>query len=170
MSSKNIWGWKSKPFIGVIGAQYPSPSLEKVAYAVGREIARKGAVLICGGLGGVMEAACKGAKEGGGFTVGVLPGENPAGANPYVDLPLLTGMGEARNLIIVNTAQALVACGGAEGTLSEIAFTLKRGKILVGIDTWKVVDPGGKNNYFPRFTNAADAVGYIFNRLGGMEC
>ncbi len=170
MSSKNIWDWKSKPVIGVIGSGYPSSAVMEIARSVGREIARAGAVLICGGLGGVMEAACRGAKEEGGFTVGVLPGESASEANSYVDFVLLTGMGEARNLIIVHTAHALVACGGAEGTLSEIAFALKRGKLLVGIDTWKVVDPGGKDDYFPCFLQASDAVGYVLDRLGGMIC
>jgi uncharacterized protein (TIGR00725 family) len=95
-------------------------------------------VLICGGLGGVMEAACRGAKQTGGTTVGILPGDDRSAANPYVDIVIPTGLGEARNAIVVRSADALIAIGGAYGTLSEIAFALKAGKRVVGLGTWEV--------------------------------
>jgi uncharacterized protein (TIGR00725 family) len=105
---------------------------------VGRGLAERGTVLVCGGLGGVMEAACRGAKEAGGTTVGILPGLDPADANPYVDVALATGLGEGRNLLVVRAADALIAIGGGHGTLSEIALALKAGKRVVGIGTWDI--------------------------------
>jgi uncharacterized protein (TIGR00725 family) len=105
---------------------------------VGREVARHGAVLVCGGLGGVMEAACRGAKEAGGTTFGILPGGDRSAANRFVDYALPTGLGEARNTLVVRCADALVAVGGAYGTLSEIAFALKAGKRVIGIGSWDI--------------------------------
>jgi uncharacterized protein (TIGR00725 family) len=95
-------------------------------------------VLVCGGLGGVMEAACRGAKESGGTTVGILPGTDRSAANPYVDVAVATGLGEARNALVVRAADALVAIGGGYGTLSEVALALKAGKRVVGLGTWDV--------------------------------
>jgi uncharacterized protein (TIGR00725 family) len=108
------------------------------AHAVGRTLAAQGAVLVCGGLGGVMEAACRGAKEAGGTTVGILPGTDRAAANPFVDVALPTGLGEGRNVLVVRAADALIAVGGGHGTLSEIAFALKTGKRVIGLGTWDV--------------------------------
>jgi uncharacterized protein (TIGR00725 family) len=105
---------------------------------VGRELGARGAVLVCGGLGGVMEAACRGAKEAGGTTVGILPGTDRAAANPYVDVAIPSGLGEARNALVARTADALVAVGGGYGTLSEIALALKAGKRVVGIGSWEI--------------------------------
>jgi uncharacterized protein (TIGR00725 family) len=109
-----------------------------VAEAVGRELASRGCVVVCGGLGGVMEAACRGAKQAGGTTVGILPGSDRRAANRWVDVALATGLGEARNALVVRAADALVAVGGGFGTLSEIALALKAGKRVVGLDTWRV--------------------------------
>jgi len=109
-----------------------------VAEAVGRELAAGGAVVVCGGLGGVMEAACRGAKEAGGHTVGILPGPDRAAANPFVDTAIPTGLGEARNALVVRAADALIAVGGGYGTLSEIALALKAGKRVVGLDSWDI--------------------------------
>jgi uncharacterized protein (TIGR00725 family) len=95
-------------------------------------------VLVCGGLGGVMEAACRGAKEAGGTTVGILPGSDRAAANRFVDVPIPTGLGEGRNVLVVRAADALIAVGGGHGTLSEIAFALKTGKRVIGLGTWDV--------------------------------
>src|SRR5512137_2804296 len=114
--------------VGVIGAGTADPDLEQRAEEVGRRIAGQGWLLVCGGLGGVMAAACRGAREAGGTTVGILPGSDPAAANPDVDIPVATGFGEGRNVIIVRTADLLIAVGGEYGTLSEIAFALKAGK------------------------------------------
>jgi uncharacterized protein (TIGR00725 family) len=108
------------------------------AEEVGRLVAEAGAVVVCGGLGGVMEAACRGAKRAGGTTVGILPGADRAAANRYVDVALPTGLGEARNALVVRAADVLVAVGGSHGTLSEIALALKAGKRVIGLDTWAI--------------------------------
>jgi uncharacterized protein (TIGR00725 family) len=105
---------------------------------VGRGLAARGAVVVCGGLGGVMEAACRGAKEAGGQTVGILPCTDRAAANPFVDTAVPTGLGEARNALVVRAADALIAVGGGYGTLSEIALALKAGKRVVGLDSWDI--------------------------------
>jgi uncharacterized protein (TIGR00725 family) len=124
------------PHIAVVGAGRASDVETRVAEGVGRALGEAGAVLVCGGLGGVMEAACRGAKAGGGTTVGILPGSDRADANAYVDVAIATGLGEARNALVVRAVDALVAVGGEYGTLSEIALALKAGKPVVGIGTW----------------------------------
>jgi uncharacterized protein (TIGR00725 family) len=108
------------------------------AESVGRELAARGTVVVCGGLGGAMEAACRGAKEAGGTTVGLLPGLDRRDANPYVDVAVPTGLGEARNALVVRAADALVAVGGGYGTLSEIGLALRTGKRVVGLGTWEI--------------------------------
>jgi uncharacterized protein (TIGR00725 family) len=105
---------------------------------VGALVARRGAVLVCGGLGGVMEAACRGAREEGGTAVGILPGLDRGAANAFVDVALASGLGEARNALVVRAADALIAIGGAYGTLSEIALALKGGKRVIGLGTWEI--------------------------------
>ena len=110
------------PLIAVVGGSNPSPETDRLAEAVGRCIASIGATLVCGGLGGVMASAGRGAKEAGGLTVGILPGYDPASANPFIDIPICTGMGHARNAIIAATASALIALEGSYGTLSEISL------------------------------------------------
>ena len=129
--------------IAVCGAGAGDASSYKQAYQVGRLLAQAGAVLLCGGLGGVMEAACQGAQEAGGFTVGILPGPNADAANPYVDLPIVTGMGQARNVVLVLSADAVIAIAGEAGTLSEIAVALKVGRPVVGLGTWRLVRSDG---------------------------
>ena len=119
------------PLIGVIGTGTGSQEIDVVAAEVGREIARHAAVLVCGGLGGVMTAAARGAKEVGGYTVGILPGADTREANPYIDFAIATNMGQARNAIIVQTADVLIAIAGSYGTLSEIALGLKAGKPVI---------------------------------------
>lgn len=121
------------PFIGVVGSAVCTPEVEELAAEVGREVARKGAVLVCGGLEGVMAAAARGAKEVGGITVGILPGPNTGDANEFIDFPIATNMGHARNAIIVHTADVLISVAGGYGTLSEIALALKSGKGVVGL-------------------------------------
>jgi uncharacterized protein (TIGR00725 family) len=105
---------------------------------VGRELGERGAIVVCGGLGGVMEAACRGAKASGATTIGILPGADRAAANEFVDVAVATGLGEARNALVVRAADALIAVGGAYGTLSEIALALKAGKRVVGIGSWDI--------------------------------
>ena len=132
----------SPPLIGVIGSSEANAEETSAAEAVGRALAKAGAWLICGGRGGIMEAACRGAKSADGLTIGILSGIDPAQANRYVDIPIVTGLGEARNAIIARTAQALIAIGGSYGTLSEIAFALSFGKMVVGLNTWHVKRAG----------------------------
>ena len=124
--------------IGVIGASKCSEKDYQVAYEVGKGIAKAGAVLICGGLGGIMEGACKGAKENGGVTVGILPGSSKNDANPHLTISIVTSLSHARNNLIVRSSDALIAIKGEYGTLSEIAIALKIEKKVIGIDTWKI--------------------------------
>jgi uncharacterized protein (TIGR00725 family) len=121
-----------------VGPGRADPDLVTAAESVGRALAGRGAVVVCGGLGGVMEAACRGAKEADGTTVGLLPGSDRAQANRYVDVAVPTGLGEARNALVVRTADALVAVGGGYGTLSEIALALRAGKAVVGLESWEI--------------------------------
>ncbi len=122
------------PYIGIVGSGSCTPEVEELAAEVGREVARKGGVLVCGGLGGVMSAVSRGAKEIGGVTVGILPGTDPSEANEFIDFPIATGMGQARNAIIAHTADVLIAIEGGYGALSEIALALKVGKGVVALN------------------------------------
>jgi uncharacterized protein (TIGR00725 family) len=126
----------TKKFISVIGGYPCSPEETHMAEIIGFELATQGAILICGGEGGVMEAACKGAQKAGGITVGILPGDSRQSANPFVTIPIVTGIGAARNIIVVKSAQAVIAIGGGYGTLSEISFALKNGIPVIGLNTW----------------------------------
>lgn len=134
------------------------PGSAAVAEEVGAEIALQGAVLVCGGLGGVMEAACRGARSQGGLTIGILPGEDRDEANDYVDVAIPTGMGEMRNALIVRAADAVIAVSGEFGTLSEIALALKLGKRVVGLATWELSRAGRVSDAILRADSAAEAV------------
>ncbi len=125
-------------YISLIGASKCGKDLYKLAYDVGREIAKRKAILICGGLGGVMDASAKGAKEVGGMTVGILPGDTRIGASKYLNVSLPTGMGEARNVLVIKAADVVIAIGGEYGTLSEIAHALKMNIPVVGLKTWDI--------------------------------
>jgi len=135
-----------KKLIAVIGGSEVSPQIARLAEEVGREIARRGATLVCGGLGGVMEAACKGASEEGGLTIGILPGENRREANPYVQIPIVTGIGYARNAAVVKTARAVIAIDGSYGTLTEIGYALQSGIPIIGLKTWSLSIDGKADN------------------------
>lgn len=124
--------------VGVVGAGECDAKTVEQAREIGERIARAGAALVCGGLSGVMAAACQGAREAGGVTIGVLPGSDRHEANPHVSLAIATGLGYARNYVIINTADVLIAVGGSHGTLSEIAFALKTGKEVIGLNTWEI--------------------------------
>ena len=124
--------------VGVIGAAAADAELAQLAEAVGCGIARRGWVLVCGGRGGVMEAASRGAAESGGTVVGILPCADPDGANPWVTIPIATGLGQARNAVIACTAQVLLAVGGGYGTLSEIGHGLKAGRPVVVLRGWDI--------------------------------
>ncbi len=123
--------------IGIIGAGRCDETIYDLAYSVGQMVAERGAILYCGGLGGVMEASAKGAVSRGGVTVGILPGAKASDANDYIKIPVVTGMGHARNVILVRSCEALIAISGSHGTLSEIALALKMWKPVVGLYTWK---------------------------------
>ena len=128
----------STRLIGVIGAGVCDDSVYTLAHDVGYNIALSGAILVCGGLGGVMEAAAKGAKAAGGMTVGILPTETKDEANPYIDIPLATGLGHARNAIITRSCDVFIAIDGSYGTLSEIGLAKTMGKEVVGIKSWDI--------------------------------
>jgi uncharacterized protein (TIGR00725 family) len=128
----------SRPHVAVIGAAHASTQECDEAEQVGRRIAEAGAVVVCGGLGGVMEAACRGARSAGGTTIGILPGSDRGDANDHVDIAVATAMGEARNVVVVATADAVIAVGGEFGTLSEIALALKAGTPVVGLHSWEL--------------------------------
>jgi hypothetical protein len=144
-------------FISVIGAAACDEKTYALAEEVGRELAQRGATVVCGGLGGVMEAACKGAQSAGGRTIGILPGASHREANPYVDIPIVTGIGEARNAIVVRSGRAVIAIGGEYGTLSEIAFALKFGIPVIGLGTWQLAR-GDKSLDIIEAKDARDAV------------
>jgi uncharacterized protein (TIGR00725 family) len=127
-----------KDLVGVIGAATASPALERTAEACGALLARNGYAVVCGGLSGVMAAASRGAAEAGGTVIGILPGPEPADANPWVTFAVATNMGHARNAIIAHSARFLVAVGGEAGTLSEIAFGLKLGRPVYSIGSWRI--------------------------------
>ncbi|MBI4725938.1 TIGR00725 family protein [candidate division TA06 bacterium] len=128
----------SKPRIGVIGVSQCGKALGEMAHQTGKLIAQGGGVLVCGGMGGVMEAACRGASEAGGLTVGILPGSTARDANRFVDVPIITGMGYTRNSLVVQSSQVIIAIGGRYGTLSEIAFAIQYQIPLIGLNTWKI--------------------------------
>lgn len=129
---------KNRPYIGIIGASEISADIERLAWEVGYEIGKRDGILVCGGLGGVMEAACRGAKQAGGTTIGILPGFDRNEANPNIDFAIPTGLHEARNLLIIRTSDVLIAIAGGLGTLSEIAFALKSEKSVIGLETWNL--------------------------------
>ncbi len=127
-----------KPVIAVIGAGRCTPKQKTQAAEIGRYIAEQGGIIVCGGLGGVMEGAARGAREAGGTTIGILPGESKSGANPYIDIAIPTGMNEARNILVVRAADAVIALPGRFGTLTEMGFTLILGKPLVSLGSWEL--------------------------------
>jgi uncharacterized protein (TIGR00725 family) len=147
-----------EPLIAVIGGGNCTPDDALLAEDVGRELARHKATLVCGGLGGVMEAACRGASAESGLTVGILPGDDPTLANPYVHIPIATGIGQARNLAVVKSSQAVIAIDGEYGTLSEIAFALSNKIPVIGLRTWQLSRSGVQDRSIIQAENAVDAV------------
>jgi uncharacterized protein (TIGR00725 family) len=147
-----------RPLIAVVGGSTCDTAEADLAEDVGRRLAVAGAMVVCGGLGGVMEAVARGVRGAGGLTIGVLPGADPHEANPFVDVPLATGMGEMRNALIVRAARAVIAIGGGHGTLSEVALALRIGTPVVGLrDHFPGLD-------LPRVTDAAAAVAWVLER------
>ena len=144
--------------ISVIGSSEAPPEAVRLAEEVGRELAKRGVIVVTGGLTGVMEAACRGAKEAGGTTIGILPGFDPKEGNPYVDIPICTGIGYARNVIVVRSGRAAIAVNGAFGTLSEIAYALGEGIPVIGLDTWAISRNGKNSDAIIVATDPVDAV------------
>jgi uncharacterized protein (TIGR00725 family) len=135
---------KDHIFISVVGESDASHKTHRMAREVGRLIAKAGATLVCGGLKGVMETAARGAKSEGGLTIGILPGSHREEANPHIDIPIITGLGYARNKLVVKTGQVVIAIGGRYGTLSEIGFALGYGIPVVGLKTWELIRGDGR--------------------------
>ena len=154
--------------ISVIGGGGDSPSAEalRMAEEVGRELARRNVTVVCGGLDGVMEAVCKGAKAKGGVTIGILPGDDPDDANPYVDYPICTGMGYARNSIVVKTGRAVITIDGAYGTLSEIGHALGDGIPVIGLNTWSLARNGRQDGIIIPASTPTEAVGKALEAAG----
>jgi uncharacterized protein (TIGR00725 family) len=147
-----------RAYVAVVGAGRASAEELVAAEAVGRGLAEAGAVLVTGGLGGVMEAACRGARSAAGMAVGILPGTSREDANAYVDIAIPTGLGELRNGLVVRAADALVAVGGEFGTLSEIALALKVGKPVVALGGWELARAGERVDAIARAASPEDAV------------
>ncbi|MFU8795827.1 MAG: TIGR00725 family protein [Dehalococcoidia bacterium] len=153
--------------VAVIGDSVCSEQEARLAETVGELLAQRGAVVVCGGLGGVMEAVCRGAKSRGGLTVGILPGDDPEAANRWVDVPVVTGMGEARNALVVKSARAVIAIGGGYGTLSEIAHALKNHIPVIGLNTWSLSRQGGSDDSIIRVDRAVEAVEHAMSGVTG---
>ena len=150
---------QSHMLISVIGGEaHPPKEAISMAEEVGRELARQGVTVVCGGLEGVMAAVCRGAKAEGGVTIGILPGNDPTEANPWVDYAICTGMGYARNLIVVKSGRAVIAIDGAYGTLSEIGHALGDGIPVVGLKTWSLSRNGQPDRGILLAATPAEAV------------
>ena len=155
--------------VSVAGAGEATPEQAALAEEVGRLLAERGAVVICGGLGGVMEALCRGASQAGGITIGILPGTDPGAANPHVLVPIPTGLGEARNALVAGASDALIAIGGKLGTLSEIALALRSGIPVVGLVTWELDDSRTRPFTLHRASSAQEAVNLVYHLIGRAE-
>jgi uncharacterized protein (TIGR00725 family) len=145
-------------FIAVIGGSQCSNEDTSLAEQVGAGLARRDITLVCGGLGGVMEAACKGARSENGLTIGILPGNNSRDANKYVQIPIVTSLGYARNSIVVQSAQAVIAIDGEYGTLSEIAYAVQYDIPVIGLNTWSLCKGDKFEDTIIIANDAADAV------------
>jgi len=156
---------ETQRFIAVIGGSECTPDEARLAEEVGRELARKGIALVCGGLGGIMEAVCRGASAEGGLTIGILPGGNRQAANQYVKIPIVTNLGEARNVIVVKSSEAVIAIGGGYGTLSEIGHALRNGIPVVGLNTWSLSRKGQPDESIAIASDPADAVNKALNMI-----
>ncbi len=146
------------PVVSVIGSASCSQGMADLAEAVGRGLAERGAVLVCGGRGGVMEAACRGAQGAGGLTIGILPGTDADEGNRFLSVALPTGLGQARNTLVALAGQAVIAIGGGEGTLSEIGLAIKAGRSVIGLETWQATAFDGRPFQITRCETAEEAV------------
>jgi uncharacterized protein (TIGR00725 family) len=153
------------PYVAVVGPGVTGAQVVRDAEEVGRLIAERGAVLVCGGLTGVMEAACRGAKSAGGTTVGILPGRRRSDANDWVDIAIATDLGEVRNALVVRAVDVVIAIAGEFGTLSEIALALKTGIPVVGLNTWELAKSGSQVQAIQSARSAREAVETAFQML-----
>lgn len=147
-----------RPYVAVIGASDASPPEISQAEEIGERLARAGAVLVCGGLGGVMHAAARGCESGAGTSIGILPGDDRDPGSPHLTVSIATGLGEARNALVVRTADAVIAVSGEFGTLSEIGLALRMGKTVVGLGTWELAKGGNPVNAVIPAADPAEAV------------
>jgi uncharacterized protein (TIGR00725 family) len=151
--------------VAVCGESDPQTSLKDLAFELGRGIAERDAVLICGGLTGVMEHAARGARAAGGLTIGLLPGDDTTEANPYIDVAIATGLGHARNAILALTADGVVGLGGGLGTLSEIALALRNRRPTIGIQTWRFDRDRRTEPELPIASNPHEALEWLFVQM-----
>lgn len=149
---------RDPPYVAVIGAGDATSEEITVAEEVGRLLAEAGAVLVCGGLGGVMEAAARGCVGAGGAAVGILPGDDRSARNPHLTIAISTGLGEARNAVIVRSADSVIAVGGGFGTLSEMALALRMGRQVIGLSTWSFSKGSTSEDPVIRAGSPTDAV------------
>lgn len=162
-------GSDKKLIIAVIGGGQCSAKEAVLAEAVGRELAKREVILVCGGLGGVMEAACRGATIESGLTIGILPSDDPATSNRYVQIPVATGVGYARNIAVVKSAQAVIAIDGDYGTLSEISYALKSNIPVIGLNTWSLSRNGQEDKSIIEAEDAVDAVEKAISLARGLK-
>jgi hypothetical protein len=158
-----------KLIIAVIGGGQCSTKEAVLAEAVGRELAKREVILVCGGLGGVMEAACRGATIESGLTIGILPSDDPATCNPFVQIPVATGIGYARNIAVVKSAQAVIAIDGDYGTLTEIGYALKADIPVIGLNTWSLSRNGQEDTSIVEAEDAVDAVEKAVSLARGLK-
>ena len=146
--------------ISVIGGEGAPAQAVRLGEEVGQELAKRGVTVCCGGGGGIMEAACRGARGEGGHTIGIMPGRDASESppNPWVEFPVFTGIGYARNPAVVLTGDAVIAVDGSYGTLSEIAYAMIHGVPLVGLDTWDFDYHGHDGDRIVRASNPLEAV------------
>jgi uncharacterized protein (TIGR00725 family) len=154
-------------YVAVVGGSVFETEACDQAERIGRLLAQRNAVIVCGGMTGVMEAVCRGAKAENGMTVGLLPGESRSEANDYVDIALPTGIGEMRNMLVVRASDGVIAVGGEFGTLSEVAFALRIGKPVVGLGTWELAKGGKADTTLERVASPEEAVDRVFELVRG---
>jgi uncharacterized protein (TIGR00725 family) len=156
---------RGRKIVSVIGTSTASPELYELARETGRLLAERNCIVVCGGRGGVMEGVCRGAAEGGGVSIGLLP-DALSEANPYVSIPLVTGLGEVRNVAVVSAGHAVISIGGAYGTLSELGFAMRQGKRVVGLRTWRIQNEEGEPS---AIVNAATPLEAVTAALEGLS-
>lgn len=160
---------ENRPIVSVIGAAESTAAQDADAEEVGRLLAEQGIVLICGGRGGVMQAACRGARKAGGLTIGILPETDRGSGNPYLSVALPTGLGLARNAVVSLAGQVVIAIGGGTGTLSEIAMALKIGKKVIGLRTWQATNHSGEAADIHEAMSPEEAVSIAISFLSATE-